>query len=63
MKKLLTVIMIFFFASLTMAQTLGGSFMLGYPQGDFRKNVDQMGFGFQMMTMITTTQPSVSMWI
>jgi hypothetical protein len=48
MKKHLTVIMILFFASLTMAQTAGGSFMIGYPQGEFRKNVDQMGFGFQI---------------
>src|SRR3989339_784010 len=48
MKKYLTVIMILFFASSAMAQAVGGSFMLGYPQGDFRKNVDQMGFGFQI---------------
>lgn len=48
MKKHLTMIIILFFASLSMAQTGGGSFMLGYPQGDFRKNVDQLGFGFQI---------------
>jgi len=52
MKKLLIVIMILFFASLTMAQAVGGSFMLGYPQGDFRKNVDQIGFGFQIQGML-----------
>ena len=54
MKKYLTVIMILFFASLTTAQTVGGSFMLGYPQGDFRKNVDQLGFGFQIQGMFWT---------
>jgi len=52
MKKYLTVIMILFFASSAMAQAVGGSFMLGYPQGDFRKNVDQLGFGFQIQGML-----------
>jgi hypothetical protein len=54
MNKHLTVIMILLLASLTMAQTAGVSFMLGYPQGDFRKNVDQLGFGFQIQGMFWT---------
>ncbi len=52
MKKHFVVIMFLFLASFTMAQTAGGSFMLGYPQGDFRKNVDQLGFGFQIQGML-----------
>ena len=49
MKKYLTVIMILFFASLSMAQTVGGSFMIGSLQKDFGKNVDALGFGFQLL--------------
>ena len=52
MKKHFVVIMFLFLASFTMAQTASGSFMLGYPQGDFRKNVDQLGFGFQIQGML-----------
>jgi hypothetical protein len=35
-------------ANLIQAQTLGGSFMLGSPQGEFRENVDRLGYGFQI---------------
>ncbi len=30
------------------AQTVGGSFMLGLPQGEFKQNVDRLGYGFQV---------------
>ena len=30
------------------AQSAGGSFMLGFPQGDFKDNVDRAGYGFQV---------------
>lgn len=29
------------------AQTAGLSFMFGYPQGEFRSNVNNMGYGIQ----------------
>lgn len=47
MKKIFIIASILL-ASLTFAQSVGGSFMIGYPQGDFRKNVDKMGYGFQV---------------
>jgi hypothetical protein len=43
------VIIIFFAAlSFTTAQSLGGSFMVGSPQGEFRSNVNRLGYGFQL---------------
>ena len=36
------------------AQTLGGSFMLGSPQGEFRDNVDRLGYGIQIHGTIWT---------
>jgi hypothetical protein len=48
MKKQLLLLFFLMLSSISMAQTVGGSFMLGYPQGDFRTNVDQMGYGFQV---------------
>jgi len=32
--------------SITKGQTIGGSFMLGFPQGEFKENVDRLGYGF-----------------
>lgn len=34
--------------SITKGQTIGGSFMLGFPQGEFKENVDRLGYGFQV---------------
>ncbi|MBI1933561.1 MAG: hypothetical protein HYS24_13595 [Ignavibacteriales bacterium] len=48
MKKLITVIFIFTISTTLFSQQLGLSFMFGYPQGDFRSNVDRMGFGGQL---------------
>lgn len=48
MKKYLLLIVILISALNVSAQTVGGSLMLGYPQGDFRANVDRMGFGLQV---------------
>lgn len=49
MKKIfyLIIISILLFVSVS-AQTVGGSLMLGSPQGDFRKNVDRLGYGLQV---------------
>lgn len=48
MKKLLTISIVIFLTFFTLnAQTAGGSFIIGSPQGDFRKNVDRLGYGFQ----------------
>lgn len=49
MKKfLLAGIVFFLFSQLTEAQTLGGSLMLASPKGEFRENVDRLGYGFQV---------------
>jgi hypothetical protein len=48
MKKLLGIIVFFVFASISFAQTAGASFMIASPQGEFRNNVDQLGFGIQV---------------
>jgi hypothetical protein len=49
MKKLslLTIILLCFSASVY-SQTAGISLMLGSPQGEFRKNVDRLGYGLQI---------------
>jgi hypothetical protein len=47
MKKILTIAALFF-ASITLAQSFGGSLMVGYPQGEFRKNVDRIGYGIEV---------------
>jgi hypothetical protein len=48
MKKYLLLVLLLLTGPALFAQTLGGSLMLGYPQGDFRANVDRMGFGLQL---------------
>ena len=51
MKKMLFVILLFADNCL-FAQTIGGSFMLGSPQGEFRDNVDRLGYGVQVQGTI-----------
>lgn len=46
MKKIIGVIFLLLSISLS-AQTVGGSLMIGSPQGDFRTNVDRLGYGLQ----------------
>lgn len=49
MKKIFSAILIsFLFISVNYGQTFGGSLMLGSPQGDFRTNVDRLGYGIQV---------------
>lgn len=43
-----------FAASANYAQTLSGSFMLGLPQGEFKKNVDKLGYGLQVQGTLST---------
>jgi hypothetical protein len=46
-KSFSTFIVILLTAFSINAQTVGGSIMLGSPQGDFRTNVDRLGYGLQ----------------
>ncbi len=48
MKKLFGLILFFVFASINSAQTVGASFMIASPQGEFKNNVDNLGFGVQV---------------
>ncbi|MFA7229204.1 MAG: hypothetical protein WC061_09220 [Melioribacteraceae bacterium] len=48
MNKRATFLFIFVFSSLTIAQSVGGSFFIGQPQGDFKTNVDNLGYGFEL---------------
>jgi hypothetical protein len=48
MKKHLLFLSILIMTSLVSAQSVGGSFMIGSPQGEFRTNVDRLGFGIQV---------------
>ncbi len=44
-------ILVLFFISLfqiTKAQTLGGSFIVGLPQGEFKEKIDRLGYGLQV---------------
>jgi len=36
------------------AQTLSGNFMLGLPQGEFKDNVDKLGYGLQVQGTLST---------
>jgi len=47
-KTLTTVFVLLCLASIIKAQTVGGSFMVGSPQGEFRTNVDRLGYGLQI---------------
>lgn len=48
----------FIAASIINAQTLGGSFILGAPQGEFKDNVNRLGYGFQLQG--TLGSPSIT---
>ncbi len=49
MKKLLLLFtFLLCYAVATYSQTVGGSFMIGSPQGQFRDNVDRLGYGLQV---------------
>ncbi|MHB8931674.1 MAG: hypothetical protein ACYC5R_13845 [Melioribacteraceae bacterium] len=48
MKKLFGLILFFLFVSINSAQTVGASFMIASPQGEFKNNVDNLGFGVQV---------------
>ncbi|OGU57504.1 MAG: hypothetical protein A2V66_12535 [Ignavibacteria bacterium RBG_13_36_8] len=43
-----TIIIISISTSYLSAQTIGGSVMLGIPQGEFKEKVDRLGYGFQV---------------
>ena len=46
MKKYLLLLLIL--GTVSFAQTLGGSVMLGLPQGEFKEKVDRLGYGFNV---------------
>jgi hypothetical protein len=48
MKKLISLIVFLVLTSISIAQSAGASFMIASPQGDFKNNVDQLGFGLQV---------------
>jgi hypothetical protein len=49
MKRLFFLLITFLFISISNnAQTVGGSIMIGSPQGDFRTNVDRLGYGLHL---------------
>jgi hypothetical protein len=48
MKYRFVITILFLLATLNYAQQIGLSFMFGNPQGEFRSNVDRMGFGGQL---------------
>lgn len=47
MIKKLLLFFILSLASFTQAQTAGGSVFIGVPQGDFKSNVNNLGYGFE----------------
>ncbi|MFC2082298.1 hypothetical protein ACFLQT_01055 [Bacteroidota bacterium] len=42
------IVIVLFNSTLLSAQSIGGSFMLGFPQGEFKEKVDRVGYGFQL---------------
>jgi hypothetical protein len=57
MKKLFGLIVFLVFTSISFAQTAGVSFMIASPQGEFKNNVDNLGFGVQVEGTLWT--PSI----
>lgn len=57
MKKYFLLVAFLFTSAGVFAQTVGGSFMIGSPQGEFRKNVDQLGFGIQIQGTLWSPSP------
>ncbi len=53
MKKMF-VLMMLMLATLTFAQTIGGGVFLGLPQGNFKKEIDRVGYGINASATITT---------
>jgi len=47
-KAAILILFLLMITSFTKGQTIGGSFMLGFPQGEFKENVDRLGYGFQV---------------
>ncbi|MBI1937579.1 MAG: hypothetical protein HYS25_05590 [Ignavibacteriales bacterium] len=47
-KYLLLAAVLFCLTAVVQAQTIGGSIMIGSPQGEFRTNVDRLGYGLQL---------------
>ncbi|MBU2491751.1 MAG: hypothetical protein KJ571_03930 [Bacteroidetes bacterium] len=55
MKKInALLILLFFLAGSISAQTLSGSLMLGLPQGEFKDNIDKLGYGLQVQGTLSS---------
>ncbi len=53
MKQLISLFTILILYSVSLsAQSAGGGFMLGFPQGEFKENVDRLGFGLSGEVLI-----------
>lgn len=53
-KTVLIFSLLFLLISANHAQTLSGNFMLGLPQGEFKDNVDKLGYGLQVQGTLST---------
>ncbi len=53
MKKIALVILLALIVSSLQAQTFGGTVLLAVPHGEFRQNVDNLGYGFSLQGTIT----------
>lgn len=53
-KKLLLLVFVLLLSSsmIVKAQSIGGSVMLGFPQGEFKEKVNRLGYGFQVQGTI-----------
>ncbi|MGK9475499.1 hypothetical protein [Melioribacter sp. OK-6-Me] len=49
------IILILFMAFIVYGQSVGGAFMLGIPQGEFKNNVDRLGYGIQFQGQLWET--------
>jgi len=58
MKKILILFVLFSAYSITSAQLVGGSLMLGVPRGDFKENVDRYGYGINLQAV--AWEPSIA---
>lgn len=52
-------ILLFGFGSKILPQSAGVNFMMGFPQGDFKKSINRMGFGADGYVTFWTVNPSM----
>lgn len=57
-KKASLLLVFIIFTSALFGQTIGGSVMLGLPQGEFKEEIDRLGYGFNVQGTLWEMGPT-----